>query len=194
MSSIASGTVFEEEIFDNVDLGGVGLAGKELSRCVFRGCNFTSTTWRGVALEDCTFEECDLSNLRLAGASLRGVEFRGTKLIGTTWADFGVPPVVSFIDCNLRYLAGAGFDLRLTTFTRCVLAEARFLDVNLTKSVFAECDLAQATFEQCTLVGADFTTSTNVYFDAQKNRVKGARINLDAAGRMAAALGLVVKG
>jgi len=191
---IEAATALEDETFDNVDLAGMSLTGKELSSCVFRRCNFVGTTWRGLELEDCVFENCDLSNLRLGGASLRGVELRDTKLMGTSWSDFGVPPVVGFTDCNLRYASCMGFDLRRTQFTRCTLAEATFVEIDLTKSVFASCDLAGASFDRCTLTGADFTSSSNVFFDATKNRAKGARISLDSAGLMAKALGLVVKG
>lgn len=186
-------TSLDEIAFENADLSGINLAGKELSTCVFRGVDLTGTVWRGALLDDCLFEGCDLSNVRLGGASLRGATFRACKLIGTSWSDFGTPPVVSFADCNLRYLACTGVDLRRTELTRCSIVEARFVDVNLTKSVFADCDLAQTTFERCTLTGADFVTSTNVYFDALANRAKGARISLQSAGLMATALGLVVK-
>lgn len=191
---IEAATALEEETFENLDLAGLSLTGKELTNCVFRRCSFVGTTWRGVDLEDCVFEHCDLSNLRLGGASLRGVEMRDTKLMGTSWADFGVPPVVGFTDCNLRYVSCLGFDLRRTQFTRCALNEATFVELDLTKSVFKECDLAGASFDRCTLLGADFATSSNVFFDATKNRAKGAKISLESAGLMAAALGLVVKG
>ena len=194
LARLQSESSFEDESFDDLDLGGVNLVGKEFARCTFRGTKLSDTAWANTVLEDCDFESCDLSNVRLAGATLRTVHFRACKLVGVSWMGLSASPSVSFTDCAMRYQAFIGLLLRSTPFTRCSLVESAFQEVDLSRATFVDCDLTRATFDRCVLAGTDFSAAIGVVFDAAKNRAKGAKISADTASAMASALGLIVSG
>ncbi len=185
---------FQRQTFEKLDLTGLDLSRKEFTQCLFKGTTLHSTVWKAVALEDCVFERCDLANLRLASARFGGVEFKDCKLLGSAWSDLGTNPMLTFTDCAMRYASFSGVNLRGCRFTRCSLVDATLVDVDLSKVPFKDCDFTKALFERCTLAATDLSTSTGLYFDASKNRAKGARIPVETAALIASALGLVVAG
>ncbi len=191
---LTAGAVFEGQTFDKLDLAAADLSRKEFIRCVFRNLKLPDTKWQQTRLEDCLFEECDLSNMRPQQMALRGVRFSQCKLLGVQWTDVASAPMVSFVDCMMRYQSFGSIKLPNTHFVRCSIIDSTFIDVDLSKSIFDDCDLAKTQFERCTLVGTDFSASRGVYFDTTKNRIKSARISVETAASMAIALGLRVSG
>ena len=189
-----SGTSFENETFDKLDLSLGNFSKKEFHRCVFKNSKMQNTSWAGSRLEDCVFDGCDLANFQPKRLSLRGVEFAHSKLLGIDWSEIAVHPLVTFTDCMMRYQVFASLSLANTDFCRCVIVESTFTAVQLAKSKFRECDLAQTRFEQCDLTNVDFSTSHDVSFDPAKNKVKGARVPVETAASIAKTLGLRVVG
>ena len=58
---------------------------------------------------------------------------------------------------------------------------------------FTGTDLTGSTIQGCTLAKANLARAIGVFFDPQKNRVKGARIGLEAAVAMVRSPGMVVE-
>ena len=114
--------------------------------------------------------------------------------MGVDWSDVAPFPDVAFESCDLRYASFVKLRLRGTRFLACLAREANFLEVDLTEADFTETDLTSTTIRGCTLAKTNFARAKGVLFDPQHNRVKGARIAIDAAILLVESLGIVVEG
>jgi fluoroquinolone resistance protein len=183
---------FEDELFADLDLERMDLAGREFSRCTFRGCKLSETKWMRARLEECVFEGCDLTRAKPSMLSLRDVELKRCKLMGIDWSDLAKFPVVSFEECNLRYSAIIKIALRKTRFTRCSLVEASFIEADLVDSLFEECQFDGARFEGCDLRRTRFPHAKDLFVDPAKNNVKGMQVPLETAIHLASSFGMRV--
>lgn len=110
------------------------------------------------------------------------------------FAELAQYPVVSFEDCNLKYVSFASAPLRKAAFKGCSLVEANFFEVDLTEASFENCQLAGARFESCDLRRARFHGAQDLFVDPAKNRVKDAEIPLETAILIATSFGMRVHG
>jgi fluoroquinolone resistance protein len=193
LAELQAGDFFADRGFSDLALDGADLSGKELQRCTFRRCKLPASRWARSKLEDCLFEHCDLTRMVPLGLALRDVTFKDSKLMGVDWTDLGPLPRVAFEACDLRYASFVKLKLRATGFLRCTARESNFIDVDLTEADFTGSDLTDSTIRGCTLARTNLARATGVLFDVQGNRVKGARIGLEAALAMARAAGMVVE-
>jgi uncharacterized protein YjbI with pentapeptide repeats len=191
---LRDGDVFEGETFVGLDAPGLDLSRKEFQGCTFRHGKLPESIWTGAVLEDCVFELCDLTRIAPKGIALRDVRFVECKLLGVDWKDVGPSPRVSFEACDLRYASFAAVHLRSTAFVRSQLVEASFVDVDLEASDFDGSDLTGATFRGCALKKTDFSRARGVLLDPAANRVKDARVSLEAAVLLARSFGMRVSG
>lgn len=185
---------FADRTFSDLTLEAADLGGKELQRCTFRRCKLPESRWAKTKLEDCVFEGCDLLRMAPRELALRGVSFKDTRLMGVDWSDLAPLPDVSFDKCDLRYASFVKLRLRATKIVGCLAREANFIEVDLTEADFSGTDLLGCNWQGCTLAKANFSRASGVLFDPQKNRVKGARLGLEAAMALVHSLGLVVEG
>jgi len=125
--------------------------------------------------------------------ALRGVTFTDTRLMGVDFSDLAPLPDVRFDKCDLRYSSFVKLRLRGTKLTGCLAREANFIEVDLTEVDFTGTDLQGANWQGCTLMKTNFARSIGVLFDPQKNRVKGARLGIEAAVALVHSLGIVVE-
>ena len=173
-------------------MSGADLGGKELTGCSFKGVRLAETRWRETRLEDCRFEDCDLSRMTPDGLSARDVVFAGCKLMGVDWSNLGGYPAITFERCDLRYASVVKVRLRKISFTACNLEEAQFVETDLAEASFAECRLTGARFERCDLRKSSFAGATGLMIAPAGNQLRGARIPVDAAIRLAESFGLKV--
>ena len=185
--------VFQGVTFGELELDDADLSGKDFSRCAFRGVKLRRSRWDGARLEECVFEDCDLSRLGPGPRTAAGVTFRRTKLMGVELAKLG-NPVLAFEECDLRYAAFLDLHLWGAVFRGCKLGEATFSGCDLSQASFAGADLTGAIFEACQLAGTDLRTARGAFLDPARNKVRGARVSLETAARLAAALGMQVEG
>ena len=193
LPSLEDGEFFVDQTFSELALGAVDLSGKELQRCVFRRCKLAESRWARTKLEDCVFEDCDLSRIVARSLALRGVTFKGSKLMGVDFTDLSPLPQVTFEGCDLRYASFVKLRLRATRIVGCLAREANFLDVDLTEADFTDTDLTGAVIRGCALGKANLSRATGVAFDPQINKVKGARIGVEAALSLVQSLGIVIE-
>ena len=182
----------QDQRFDGGDLTGADLGGKELIACVFKGVRLAETRWREARLEDCRFEDCDLSRMAPDALGARGVAFAGCKMLGIDWSNLGGYPAMTFERCDLRYASFVSMKLRKIAFTGCNLEEAQWVDCDLTEASFDECRLAGARFERCDLRKASFAGAAGLTLDAQGNQLRGAKVPVETALRIAESFGLRV--
>jgi len=185
---------FEDETFEGLNLEGADLSGREFYRCVFRNSKLGQSSWLRSRLEDCTFEGCDLVRIVPKMLALRDVAFKSCRLMGVDFAEIAQYPIVSFEDCNLKYVSFVSVPLRKVSFKGCSLTEASFFEVDLTDATFEGCQLAGARFEACDLGRARFHGAQDLFLDPAKNRVKGAEIPLETAILLATSFGMRVLG
>jgi uncharacterized protein YjbI with pentapeptide repeats len=193
-ADLLAGPFHRDAVFADLDLPAADLRGKELFRCTFRGCRFPESRWERANLERCVFEDCDLSGFVPRQLVAVDVRFVRCKLQGVEWADLSPGSRVAFDGSNLRYASFAGASLRKTPFTGCRIVEASFVETDLAEADFAGSDLAGTTFERCSLERADLSLAEHVFVDPARNRVKGARLPLEAAVALAQSFGLRVRG
>jgi fluoroquinolone resistance protein len=185
--------VFVEQTFDDLVGEGLSVAGKEFQRCVFRRCKLPQSRWPETRLEDCVFEDCDLTRMAPQALACRGVIFKGSKLMGVEWSGLGALPDLAFDGCDLRYASFVELRLRALKLVGCLAREANFLAVDLTEADFSGSDLTGSTISGCTLTKANFSRSSGVFFDPEKNKCKGARVAVEAAVSLMQSHGVVVE-
>jgi uncharacterized protein YjbI with pentapeptide repeats len=190
---LLDGDFFADEVFSDLALAAADLSGKEFARCTFRRCKLPESRWARTKLEDCVFEDCDLTGMLPHELALRGVVFKGTKLMGVDWTELGKLPDVSFERCDLRYASFVKQRFRATRFVGCIAREASYLEVDLTEADFTDTDLTGSTIRGCSLGKTNFSHAIGVFFDPQHNKVKGARIAIEAAILLVQSFGMVVE-
>jgi uncharacterized protein YjbI with pentapeptide repeats len=191
-TALLSEGVLQERRFEGGDLTGADLGGKELTGCTFKSVRLAETRWRETRLEDCRFEDCDLSRMTPDALSARDVVFAGCKLMGVDWSNIGAYPAMTFDRCDLRYASVVKVRLRKISFSACNLEEAQFVETDLAEAAFDECRLTDARFERCDLRKASFAGATGLMIAPTGNQLRGARIPVDAAIRLAESFGLKV--
>jgi uncharacterized protein YjbI with pentapeptide repeats len=185
---------FDGETFTGVDLQSFSLAGKEFYRCTFEHCHLQESVWKNASLEACTFRGVDLTRARLLHTGLRGVRFEGSKLMGIDWSSVSPNPELHFTECNLRYASFSQVNLRQCVFEKCSVREANFLDAELTDADFSGSDLAGSNVRGCVLTRTDFSTTTGLFLEPGRNKVKGTHVSVETAVLLAQSLGLAVVG
>jgi uncharacterized protein YjbI with pentapeptide repeats len=191
-AAILSDGSFQEREFEGGDLTGADLGGKDFTSCTFKGLRLAQSRWREARLEDCRFEDCDLSRIVPDGLGARGVVFAGCKLMGVDWSNLGAYPALSFDRCDLRFASFVSLKLRKIAFAGCNLEEAQFVETELAEASFADCRLPGARFERCDLRKASFAGALELALNPASNQVRGARVPVDAAIRLAESFGLKV--
>jgi uncharacterized protein YjbI with pentapeptide repeats len=117
------------------------------------GATFIGTALDGIRIRDTVIESCDLSGARLGDADFTRVEFRNCKMPAIDLAAARLHDVLfrdSKLDnANFRMIIGehVRFDhasLRWGDFYAAQVAQAQFLDCDLTASEFSKSELAGA--------------------------------------------------
>ncbi len=151
------------------------------------------TRWRETRLEDCRFEDCDLSRMAPDGLSARDVVFAGCKLMGVDWSNLGAYPAMTFDRCDLRYASVVKVRLRKISFTACNLEEAQFVETDLAEASFDRLPADAAPGSSAAICASRRSRARPASLIAPTgNQLRGARIPVDAAIRLAESFGLKV--
>ncbi len=186
--------LIEDEHFEDLDLRGEVLAGKE-----FHGCTFTRCTFAAARLERCLFDHCevegsDWSAVRLGNSSFRAVRFTQCRVGGV---DFSAANQlmfeVRFEDCVLDFSSFVGMRLHGLQVLSSRAREADFTGTDLTGACFDGTELRGARFWRTTLHDADLRGASAYAIQPDKNRLKDTRFSLDAALDHLALLGIRVR-
>jgi uncharacterized protein YjbI with pentapeptide repeats len=133
------------------DFSGHSARDCEITESRVVGARFIGTTLDGIHIRDTVIESCDLSGARLGQADLTRVEFRKCKMPAIDLAAARLRDV-RFSDskldnANFRMISGEHVrfehaSLRSGDFYAARVAQAQFLDCDLTASEFSKSELA----------------------------------------------------
>lgn len=84
-----------------------------------------------------------------------------------------------FHSCQLDYCSFYNLKIKKSKFINSRLTETDFTQADLTSSEFQGSDLSGATFDQTIIEKVDFRNAINYSIDPEKNRIKGARFDLE---------------
>jgi fluoroquinolone resistance protein len=190
---LSANASFEDELFADLDCGGLDLGGKSFQQCVFSRVRLAEAKLEGCTFEDCELEDCDITMAHVDKAAFRDVRFRRCKLMGIDWTGVrGIAFVVSFEECTLSYGTFADQKMQGTLFRDCKAHEVAFMGVDLSKAVFHGTDLLGARFMDTVLVDADLSTAVHYHIAPQQNRLKRTKFSQEAALALAEELGVIV--
>jgi len=152
----------------------------EYDACHFVGCNFSNLNFHGSSFENCSFKNCDLSNAKVSGVSFQTVRFETCKILGVHFN--GANPFLlefNFQGCQLDYCNFFNLKLKKSIFNNCRMLEVDFSETDLSGTNFMGSELSGAVFDQTNVEKADFREAVNYRIDPERNRVKGARFDLE---------------
>jgi uncharacterized protein YjbI with pentapeptide repeats len=133
------------------DFSGQSASDCEINASRVVGARFIGTALDGIRMRDTLIESCDLSGARLGDADFTRVEFRNCKMPAIDLAGARLHDVLfrdSKLDnANFRMISGdhVRFEhasLRAGDFYAAQVAQAQFLDCDLTASEFSKSELA----------------------------------------------------
>lgn len=133
------------------DFSGQSASDCEINESRVVGARFIGTALDGIRMRDTVLESCDLSGARLGDADLTRVEFRNCKMPAIDLAAARLRDVLfsdSKLDnANFRMISGEHVrfehaSLRSGDFYAAQVAQAQFLDCDLTASEFSKSKLA----------------------------------------------------
>lgn len=152
----------------------------EYDSCDFMGCNLSNLNLNGSSFENCTFKNCDLSNAKASGVSFQTVRFDSCKILGVHFNNSN-PFLLEFIfqSCQMDYCNFYNLKLKKSSFQKCRLLETDFSQADLSGASFIGSELSGTVFDQSNLEKADFREAVNYNIDPEKNRIKGARFDLE---------------
>ena len=165
----------------------------------FEGCRFTrvdlsdSNLARSV-FRDCDFVSCDLSRARVSGASFQDCRFTACRMMAVDWSSLGgLVFSIQMSECKASYSIFDGLNLKWCSFSSTDLAESSFQESNLSGLRLDRCHLSRADFRGATLTGTDLSSATGVVLAPSQCRLKGTRVDMQAAIDTLAAQGILVE-
>jgi uncharacterized protein YjbI with pentapeptide repeats len=173
---------------------GTVLRGREVVGQVLSGLS-----WESAGLVDCTFEECTFSGCNLSMTALTDTKFVectfvGCKMLAVNWATTAAGSLLAqplrFERCRLDGTTFTGLDLTGFVFRDCRLTEVDFTETDLRRVDFAGSDLSGARFVGSDLRDCDLRGTRGLALDPRANRLKGARLDLDAAAGLLGVFGV----
>ncbi len=171
---------FTEQIYKDLDYTKLPLSISEYEHCTFDQCNFSTLDLRGIHFENCTFRSCDMSNVKVPDVSFQHVKFEQCKMLGIHFHASN-PFLLEFIfqNCQLDYCSFYNLKIKKSKFINCRLTEADFTQADLTASDFQGSDLSGAIFDRTITEKVDFRNALHYSIDPERNRVRGARFDMD---------------
>ncbi|GFN32886.1 pentapeptide repeat-containing protein [Paenibacillus xylaniclasticus] len=180
-----------DERYVGEDFGGGDWRERELVRCTFERCRFTSSSLEEMITTGCRFIECEFTgamlnaslhtetaflNCRFEEASLFVAKFMNCKLTGSDFTKTRLDGITivqgDWSYTNLKHAHLAKQDLRGVLFM-----EADLHGANLEKADLRKCDLTRAQLSQAKLTGADLRGAETAGVDWLTVNVKGARMD-----------------
>ncbi|WP_416377819.1 pentapeptide repeat-containing protein [Algoriphagus sp. D3-2-R+10] len=121
-----------------------------------------------------------MSNLKVPDVSFQKVKFEQCKMLGIHFHASN-PFLLEFIfqGCQLDYCSFYNLKIKKSKFINSRLIETDFTQADLTASDFQGSDLSGATFDLTNAEKVDFRNALHYSIDPERNRIKGARFDLD---------------
>jgi fluoroquinolone resistance protein len=184
----------QDESYSGLDYSQKRFKLGEYEECRFNNCRFVESDLTACEFVSCTFIDCDLSNAKLDKVALKDVHFLRCKMLGLKFERTNpFLRAFDFATCVLNYASFYQMPVKETAFRHCALQDVDFAGSDLQKAQFIDCNLKGAIFENTDLRNADFSTSQNIEFNPDHNRVSGMKISLSELPGLMARYGLIIK-
>lgn len=176
-----SGQKFARHTFYDTDWTEVVNEGGVFDECTFSGVRFNASRHTSAAFTNCTFKRCTFFDARFdqckaVGSLFQQSTFSLLSVTGGDWSYVGLP----------------GADLRKTVFEGVRMREADLTAARLEGATVVRVDLSGAMLHSAKLAGADLRGSDLSSLDPLTVDIGGAKIDLEQAAVIAAALGFDV--
>lgn len=176
-----SGQRFARHTFYDTDWTEVVNDGGVFDECTFSGVRFNASRHTGAAFINCTFKRCTFFDARFeqckaVGSLFQQCTFSIFSVMGGDWSFVGLP----------------GADLRKAVFEGVRMREADLTAARLEGATVTGVDLSGAMLHSAKLAGADLRGSELSSLDPLTVEIRGAKIDLEQAAVIAAALGFDV--
>ena len=172
-----------------LSLAGAMLVGAKFPKGRFAGAKLQGGTLSEASLAEADFRGADLSNCDFTGADLTGADFTGAKLDGAQFFEAKLDGAI-FNECHGHAVifVSAHAKEQPPSFTKAVLPEADFQEVEMPGASFRGATLTEASFTDAQLPGATFAEA-----DITALRAAGAELSeasfVDAKGPNAVFVG-----
>lgn len=173
---------------------GLRLAGADVSGSVFVNVDLTEASLRGARFTACRFERCEMTLVDLTDATLHDVAVVGCRLQAVAFEATARDPIglsIAFDACDLAMATFRGLDLRGCRFEGGRLRDASFVECDLRGVSLRDLDMTGAEIRRCDLREADLRGSTGIVLSPCDNRVRGLRLDPEAALGVLASVGIV---
>ena len=165
----------------------------EFEGCQFTRVNLSDSSLSRAIFRDCDFVGCDLSRVRVSGASFQDCRFETCRLMAIDWSSLGgLVFGIQMAECKASYSIFDELNLKWCSFSRSDLAESSFQESNLSGLLLDRCNLSRADFRGANLTGTDLSSAIGIVLQPSRSRLKGTRINMQAALDTLAAQGILV--
>ena len=172
--------IYEDKVFNNLDLSDKGIQDVEFTNCKFFGCKFKQSAFRYVIFNECTFEDCQFVSAVFDKTEMKYCSFINSTLIGINWADVSgnVAYSIEKIEkCLLKYNDFENMKLKKLDFGKSEIVFSNFHQVDLYESNFSECNLENTSFSACDMRKSDFRLAQGFHIDTNTCRLWGAKFS-----------------
>lgn len=178
MSLDFSLSIFEDQLFQNLNGTVQDWRNKEFTNCRFLKCDLSASVFINSVFTNCKFTECNLSNVKVDGASFNDVLLENSKLLGINFTKINTLLINwSFKNCLISLCDFSNLEIKNTKFLDCEIKENVFIKCDLSGCEFKNSGLSGSRFQNCNLEKADFRSAKNYYLDPTINKLKGARFS-----------------
>ncbi|MFA6522858.1 MAG: pentapeptide repeat-containing protein [Candidatus Peribacteraceae bacterium] len=184
---------YSEEQFENMNLIGEEITGKEFEQCSFRKCRFLQCTFTRCRFIDCTFSESMLSAIKFIECSFMETVFQDCKAIGINWTRAGKTlRGLQFIDSDLSQSVFCYLKLPQLVMKRCIAKNVDFSETDCAKADFEGTDFERSIFLRTNLTETNFKRAFNYTIDARSNILKKTKFSLPEAVSLLSGLDIVL--
>lgn len=166
----------------------------DISMCTFHRCDFVQTNFIGTKFIDCTFRACNFSQTIVANCSFHNVSFVECPLRGIIFSEINKFLLDwTFDDCMIDLCNFSGLEMKKSHFTRSVIQETDFVNVDLTGSDFSNSDLKGSTFHNANLAKTCFIGAQNYVIDPTVNKLAKAEFSSPEVLSLLSVFDIVIK-
>ncbi len=174
--------IFENEIFEDLDLTNYDLSNIQFIDCRFSLCNFTRANLISSNLSNSRFEQCNFSFTKFIAAILDKTEFNQCELNGANFLTAQFKKTV-IVDTDLTQIDLQTIDLKGITLDGCDLRQQNLAAKDLSHASLIKSDLRGANLSNAIFNHANLSSSllaAAIVTSAQFRHANLTHINLSA--------------
>jgi fluoroquinolone resistance protein len=169
IESLKPQSLFENCVFDKLDIKGKDLQECIFSKCSLENCNLANTKFNGVK-----FKNCNLSNCHIIGVNFFGASFDNCKLLGLSFSKTNSTLGITFTKCNFDFADLRAIDLSKQDLSNCSFIETDLSLCNLDRTIFVNSRVVNIKIDGTKMNQTDFCGCEIQGFNLKTSNLKGA--------------------